>query len=83
MVNPATPDLLSYTTWQAGGCYHARFKAKLPQAALDAGCVEEVTAETAAELVAAAARNRIRISIWLTGRWADLQAAKERSVRRP
>lgn len=76
------PELLGYTTWFTDGCYHARFKTRLPQAALAAGCLEEVTADTGEELTAAAARNRIRISVWLTGQWADVQSAGERRARR-
>lgn len=73
------PDLLGYTTWRAqDGCYHARFKAHLPPAALAAGCVEEVTAPTEQALEMAATRNRVRITIWLTGQWAKLQEAQER-----
>ena len=82
MANHPAAELLSYRTWHADGCYHARFKTGLPQAALDAGCLEEVTADTDTELVEEATRNRIRISVWLTGRWADLQAAQGRRVPR-
>lgn len=82
MATPPAPELLGYATWFEGGLYHAQFKTGLPQAALAAGCLEEVTAATGDELTAAAARNRIRISVWLTGQWADIQAAGERRAKR-
>lgn len=75
------PVLLSYVTWYAGDCYHARYKARLPQSALAAGCVEEVTATTGWELAVAATRNRIRITVWRTRRWAELQ--ERRTPRSP
>jgi hypothetical protein len=85
--NPAAtgevvPDLLGYTTWFANGSYHARFKAPLPQAAVAASCLEEVTAATNEGLTAAATRNRVRITVWLTGRWAELRETQEQRARR-
>jgi hypothetical protein len=82
MANRPAPELLGYTTWYENGHYHARFKAHLPQAALAAGCVEEVTAPTERALEMAATRNRVRITIWLTGQWAKLQEVQERRATR-
>lgn len=81
MSTPESPHLLGYRkTWRDGEGYHARYKTRLPHAALASGCVEEVTASTAWALTVAATRNRIRIGAWLTGRWADVREAQERRV---
>ncbi|TMS00222.1 hypothetical protein [Nonomuraea basaltis] len=62
---PSQPrGLLQYETWADGDGFHARLFQKLPQNALDYGCVQEVRAATETELTQEATRNRVKVWAW-------------------
>lgn len=65
------PPLLLYETWSDEQGHHARLHQKLPQEALDYGCVQEVQASNATELTQEATRNRIKVWAWEASQGAD------------
>lgn len=74
------PQLLDYATWydERELRYVASYVKDLPGEALDAGCLQVVTAATVEGLTQAAVRNRIRIECWKSGQ-AVQQLATERA----